>query len=135
MSFEIFMECYRHGQPASFDRALIHEAFGSDARIGDGEIDSIVYPEGDRAEVFGADEPIIEGLMFNHASGDRVFDGLWRLANQTRSIVYWPGEGSQCAVTNAETLQHIPAEMLEDIGPARIVRTGRELADYIARGR
>lgn len=134
MSFDIFMQPFRNGQPAPFDRSLIKEAFGPDAKVGDGEISDIVYPEGDRAEVFGAEEPTIQsGLMFSHAGGDRFFEGLWRLAERTGSIIYWPDEGPQCAVTNADTIKHIPTEMLETIGPAEVVHNGRELSAYIAR--
>lgn len=133
MAFDIFMAPFENGEPFAFDRSLIRETFGSDAGLGEGEISHIRFSDEDGADVYGAeDETIAEGLSFNHCGGERFFDGLWRLADRTHAVIFWPGDEGNGVVTSAETLAHADPEFLEPLQPVKIVANGEELLDYIA---
>jgi len=127
---------FRNEQVAPFDRSLVQEIFGAEAAsiARNGEIVDIVYPDGQRAELYGAEEETIKlGLVFSRAGGDRIFDGIWQIADRTRSLIYWPDIIPHCAVTRPETLALVPSDVLESMGPAEIVKSGQELQDYIFR--
>lgn len=129
MSFDIFVTPFRHGEPDGFDRAILADIFGDGVRPAPtGEIAEIAYPDGQRAELFGAEaESIHHGLMVTRASGERIFDGLWHLADRIDGLIYWPDERPSCALTRAEIADRIPPELLDDLGPVRIVASGSEL--------
>ncbi len=133
MAFYIFMTPFDNGEPSSFDRSLIREIFGSDAVMGEDEISDIRFSNDDGAQLYGAeDEVVADGLSFNQCGGERFFDGLWRLADRTNAVIFWPGDEGNGVVTSAEALAHADPEFIEPLQPVKIVANGEELLDYIA---
>jgi hypothetical protein len=132
MSFDLFLAPFKDGQPMVFDRSVILEAFGPDAHLGEGEVSRIYFSENDGAQVFGAeDEMIADGLSFNHFGGERFFQGLWKLAEKTNSIIFWLGDSGNAVATSERVLAHADPEFLEPLQPIQLVATGQELNDYL----
>jgi hypothetical protein len=132
MSFDLFLAPFKDGQPMVFDRSVILEAFGPDADLGDEEISRIYFSESDGGQVFGAEDEIIaDGLSFNHFGGERFFDGLWKLAEKTNSVVFWLGNSGNAVATSERALAHADPEFLEPLQPIQIVATGHELNEYL----
>ena len=129
MSFDIFLQCFRNGEPACFKRTVFEEIFLRDA-IDPNELPSgVTYADGG-AEIYVEDKEEIDGVSFDHCGGDTFFAALLELADRTGAVVFWPTEGRQIAVTNPDVVGHLPAE-LAALGPAYIVKTGPELRDAI----
>jgi hypothetical protein len=137
MSWNLYIIPFRNGKLSSFDRSLIHEIFGSDGVIArDGKIEYISYANGESAEVYGTGAQTIErGMSFSRIRGERVGEGIWRLADRTGALIIWPDVPPRphCAATNADIIPHVPPEVIEGMGPVKIVKSGKELSDYISR--
>jgi hypothetical protein len=133
MSFDIFMTPFENSEPLTFSRLLILEIFGTDAELAESGFSQIRYSEDDGAEIYGAEEEIItDGLSFNHCGGKRFFDGLWRLADRTNAVIFWPGDEGNAVVTGDDALAHADPEFIEPLQPVKIVSNGEELLDYMA---
>jgi len=132
MSLDIFMMPFENGEASVFDRSLLREIFGPDAGLGEGEISHIRFSDDDGADVYGAEDEIIaDGLSFNHFGGERFFDGLWRLADRTNAVIFWPGDEGNGVATNEEALAHADPDFIEPLQPVKLVANGEELLDYI----
>src|ERR1700730_13081390 len=127
MSFDIFLQCFRNGEPATFKRALVEEIFTRDAVDYRPPLTDVTYVDGGAGGIYGADEEEdIQNMMFNHCGGDTFFAALHELAARTNSVVFWPRVGRSIAVTDAAFVNHLPSGF-DDMGPAYIVSNGREL--------
>jgi hypothetical protein len=134
LSFDIHLQCFRNGKPATFKRALFEEIFGRGAVNLSLPLTDVRYPDGSGAQIYGADgADDISSLMFNHCGGATFYDRLYELAHRTRSAVLWPFGNPQSAVTDAKTIAGSPGLWEEPLGPAIVVTSGRELAEGIQR--
>ena len=131
MSVPIFFQRYEAGEPALFERNVIAQILGSSAVMNGDDIVAIQFSDTDGGEVYGADSDEFEQLSFDQGVGERFFDALWRIADATGAFVYWLGDGSCSAVTKQETIAQLPADVVRDSGPVRVVRTGVELEEAI----
>jgi hypothetical protein len=138
MSFDIFLLCVRNGEAATFGRSTLYEVFGASivSREPDGFF-KLYFADGGGADVYsGDDDDVVQHIGFNRPGGDMFFDALYRLAEVTKSVVFWPSKPPAVAVTDEATLAHLPDGFSGDgIGPAWVVHSGRELRDYIFRKR
>ncbi len=134
MSFDIFLQCFENGEPKYFERSLFKEVFERHATSLDAALTRVVYADGG-AQIFGTEEgESLEGLTFNHAGGDTFFAAVLELAARTGSVLYWPGEPPCIAAADPGVVEHLPADMVEQLGPVCIVRTGDQLRDFILEG-
>ncbi len=128
MSFDIFLYCFRNGEPATFERSVVAEIFSPHA-YGDPDFTNVTFPDGSGACIYVARDHDIQGLGFDRCGGDAFFDALYRLADITKSVVFWPGRRPSCAVTDGATLAHLPDGFSADgCGPAQVVHSGAELS-------
>jgi hypothetical protein len=132
MSFDIFLQCFRNGDLATFPRTLVEEIFARDAIAPDFPLTDVHYPDGSGGVIYGADDDEIDCLMFNHCGGEMFFAAMYELAHRTSSVIYWPDTRPSIAITEAETAAHFP-KGFGDMGPPEIVKSGQELIDYIGR--
>ena len=133
MSFDIFIQCCRDGERASFNRELVEEIFGRRALDPPPYFRGATYLDG-RAEIFGADEADeIDGLMCSHSSGMTFYEALYELADRTGSVIFWPSDGPWAAVTKEATLAHLPPGAFDQDGrPPSVVASARELVALIS---
>ncbi len=129
MSLDIHLQCFRNGEPATFKRTLVEEIFGRDAVNYRPPLTNVSYADGGGAEIYGADDgDDIQSLMFNHFGGKSFFNALYELARQTKSVVLMVTETLPVAVTDQETIAHLPAGFTDGLSSPVIVSSGRELA-------
>ena len=135
MSFDIFLQCYRNGEPATFKRALAEGIFTRHAINYRPPLTRVDYADGSSAEIYGADEgDEISSLMCTRCGGATFYNALYELAHRTRSVVLWPSGKPVSAVTDAATLEDLdPAFREAPLGPPIVVTSGRELALGIQR--
>lgn len=135
MSLDIFLHCYRNGEPATFKRALAEEILSRDAIDYCSPLTDVNYLDGSGARIYGADAgDDIHDIMFAHCGGAMFLDTLYELADRTRSVIYWPFGSPLCAVTNATTIEDLnPGFREKPLGPPFIVTSGREIYEAILR--
>lgn len=134
MSFDIFVQCFRNGECATFKGAIFEEIFGCYAVSREHKFMRVRFPDGSGADCYVDDGDDWDSVMFNHCGGDVFFDSLYRLADRIKGIVYWADLPPCCAVTDAATLSHVPADFLEGCGPAVVAKSGGEIIEAIQRG-
>jgi hypothetical protein len=133
MSFDLFVTPVRNGDTATFRRSVFEEIFTREALEPSSPLNNVRYPDGSSAEIYGCEADDIDGVMFTHFGGETVFSLIIELAERTGSMIFWPDTRPALAVTRASVIDHIPADCVATIGPAKIVSDARELMDYIAR--
>ena len=136
MSFDVFVQCFRDGKVATFERSILEEIFGPYAsqRGSKGEIERVDYPDGGGgAEIYGAKKDSLTSIMFTHGGGDSLYDSIYQFADCIKGVVYWASPPPCSAVTDPETLSHAPASFLEACGPAVIAKSGAEIIAAIER--
>jgi hypothetical protein len=131
MSSPIFFQRYVDGQAVNFDRDTITRILGAAAVMDGDTIAAIQFSDDDGGEVYGADADSFEQLSFDEGEGERFFDALWRIADETDSFIYWLGDGRCSAVTKPATIAQLPADVVDDTGPVRVARTGAELESML----
>jgi hypothetical protein len=130
MSFDIFLQCFRAGEPASFKRALFEEIFGRHAVNPDPPFTDITYADGGAA-IHGAEVDDIQHMMFNHCGGDTFFAALHELADCTRSVILWPDEEPCLVAADPAAIENLPTDFTYGRDQVRIVHSGRELEECI----
>lgn len=128
MSLDIHLQCFRNGEPATFKRALAEEIFSRDAIDFRPPLTNVTFAGGGGAEIYGADEEDdIQSLMFTHFGGKTFFDALYELARQTKSVAFMVTKVLPVAVTDAETISHLPLGFTDGMSSPVIVSSGHEL--------
>lgn len=131
MSFDIFFQCYRNGEPATFKRSVFNEIFGVDTNPRDPGYDVLEYPDGSGGAVYLSD-PDIQHMMFNHCGGDIFWAKVCELLYVTKSVIFWPDEkGNNSVIANTDALKHLPSTWVEDFGEVNIAHNGPELEAFI----
>ncbi|HKX06956.1 MAG TPA: hypothetical protein VJN67_02125 [Stellaceae bacterium] len=134
MGLDLFLHCYRKGEPATFKRALAEEILSRDAIDYRPPLHDVTYADGSRAQITGADDEDVHDLMFTHCRPGTFLERLYELANRTRSVVLWPFGSPESAVTDTETIAEVPSAFREEpFGPPFIVGSGREIYEAILR--
>jgi len=159
MSFDIFLQCFRKGQPATFKREIFEDIFlphcadlkgyrsdpkfmraefpdggGSDIHSGnDYDVLRMQLEHGELpagTDIGVDDKSIIDHMMFNHCGGDMFFQALYELANRTQSVILWPSEGPSTVVTNEAVLKELPEKGF-DLATIKIVHSGADIVEAI----
>ncbi len=134
MSFDLFVQCFRHGKVTKFKRTLVEEIFGPYAigRSAKGGIERLFYPEDDGGgELYGDDGEEIGSLMFSHFGGDALYDGIYALTDRIKGVIYWADEAPCSAITDPEVLAHLPPELVDGVGPPAVVHDRQGIYDAI----
>jgi hypothetical protein len=135
MSFDIFIQCFRDGEIATFKREIVEEIFGPYAvkRGETGGIERVRYPDGGGGDVYYADDEDLNSMMFNHCGGDAFFDALLHFTDRIKGVIYWPGVGVCSVITDAAVLAHLPAGFIDGCGPPAFVHDRDGLTETIKR--
>jgi hypothetical protein len=139
MSFDIFLQCFRHGEPEPIPRELFESIFlphdtHPDAYKKDPGYMTVEYPDGSGASIYcgGDNDDAQSNIMFNHFGGDAFSEDLYKLAHLTRSIIYWPAQKPIYLYTDPT----VPAELkgIEYFEEARsvLIRSGADIGEAIA---
>lgn len=131
MSMELFLECKRDGETASFKRSLFEEIMGRGAVAPQFPLTGVEYADGGALEIDGGEDDDITSLTFSRFGGDTFFDRLWELADRTGSFLWWPGMDRQLAATRDDVANQIDADMVDEMGPPYVVANGKELAEAV----
>jgi hypothetical protein len=131
MSFDIFVQCFRNGEMATFKRTVFEEIFGPFIVSREPKFARVQFSDGGGAEIYLDDSDEQSSLMFNHCGGDAFFDALYQLTDRIKGVIHWPGEGPSSVVTDAAVLAHLPADFVEGVGPPALVHDRDGITDAI----
>lgn len=130
MSFDIFLQFYRNGEPATFKRSVFDEIFETETDQNDPDFVQPEYPDGSGGDIY-VGENDIQCIMFNHCGGDIFWAKVYELLYVTQSLVFWPAGGPAAVVGRADALKHLPSGFDEMFGKIHVVANARELEALI----
>ncbi|HWE73854.1 MAG TPA: hypothetical protein VG328_11890 [Stellaceae bacterium] len=139
MSFDIFLQCFRNGEPEQIPRELFESIFlphatHPDAYKKDTSYMTVEYPDGSGASIYCGGDSAEErsNIMFNHCGGNAFSEDMYKLAHLTRSIIYWPSENPIYLYTDPT----VPGELkgMEYFEEARavLIHNGAAIGEAIA---
>lgn len=131
VSFEIFLQAFEEGDAAERGGAAIRRFLlaHADAHEPEHQFVHVTYSDGG-ADVYGVppDGAQCDGLMFSRIKGEAL-DLVVEVA-QLADLVIMPVGCAVCVVSESQ-IEHLPPALRD--GAVDVVRSGRELADVIAR--
>ncbi len=138
MSFELFLCCYRDGEPAGIDEGRLRKAFGVALASEDLEFNCWHLefgPEINCCDVFvtrlESDEKQVKALLVSRpVSEKRLWQKLFNIMQLDNVILFFPGGKSPLfACENA--IRHFPQDMVDALGKPKIIKNGAEIAAEI----
>jgi hypothetical protein len=135
MSFDIYLQCWRHQLPSRFDWVEFQKVFGAYLEFDEPDSGTIKFPDGSGAQILVYDTKDSSGVSVSSAGGKHFWDAFVTFASRTGSTIFWADNGLSVVVTEPETISHIPAEVMATLGPVRVVSNGVELAEVIVKSR
>ena len=130
MSFDIFLQCYRNGEAATFKRAVFDEIFETKGDRIERDFVQPRYSDGSGGDIY-VDENDIQCIMFNHCGGDMFWAKVYELLYVTKSVIFWPAGGPASVVASTEALKHLPADWSDGMGKVSVIHNARELEALI----
>lgn len=136
MSFDIFLQCFRKGEPEPIPRAMFDAIFAPHdthphLREKDPGYMTVEYPDGSGAAIYCGgykDGKDTSHMMFNHCGGPSFWADLYELADRSKSIIFWPSEETTYVYTDEAVVKDVP-EGVFDTG--RLVRSGIDIVAAI----
>jgi len=136
MSFELYVQSFKDGEPAGIPLGVIRTAFGGFLSEQERDYWHITYGPSDSCEL--ALSALPNSLAQVHCitiarpcSNPRFWSSLIELLSIGNTVLYFPG-CSGPMVLNAGAAAHLPPDMLASLGKPIVVSSG---ADMLARVR
>lgn len=131
MSFDIFLTCFRGGEPAPFPRAVVEEALESLVQSYEGR-DAWLFADGGYLSLDSdeddPDSDTVTGFSVNRPPGDEAFwQGIISVLQKTTSMLYW----SVAVIGQEATIAELPPNVAEGLGPPRLVSTPAEIFELL----
>jgi hypothetical protein len=127
MSFTLFLERFRDGEPAPFPRQVFDRIF-SPSVVDDPNIGTTLrYPDDGGGELSIADGDAVTGFTIDRPAGDLLFVDIITVMREVGAVLFWPDEGPCSAVTDPSVVAHLPPDMTEALGPPHVVATATDL--------
>jgi len=135
VSFEVFLQCFDHGEPAGVSRAAIRSLFPVVESESEADYWSVRYGPGSWCHIgitpFAENASLVESLYVCRPCADiHLWDSLLAVMRLGSVVLYFPG-GDAPLVATATAGDQLPAEMVEVLGRPRVVRTGQEIVEII----
>ncbi|HXR88033.1 MAG TPA: hypothetical protein VN728_13725 [Stellaceae bacterium] len=140
MSFDIFLHCFRKGEPEPIPRAMFDAIFAPHdthphLREEDPGYIVVEYPDGSGGSIYCGgyeDGKDTSHMMFNHCGGPSFWADLYELAARSKAIIFWPSENPIYLYTDPS----VPAELkgMEYFEEARsvLIQCGADIENAIA---
>jgi hypothetical protein len=135
MSFDIYLQCWRHQLPSRFDWVEFQKVFGAYLEFDEPDSGTIRFPDGSGAQILIYDNKQSSGVSVSSAGGKYFWDAFVTFASRTGSTIFWADNGLSLVVTEPETISHIPFEVMATLGPVHVVNNGGELAEVIVKSK
>ena len=136
MSFDIFLQCFRKGEPEPislelFESIFLPHATHPKAYKDDPGYLTLEYPDGSGGVLYCGGIATDGHMMFNHCGGESFWADIYQLAERTGSVIFWPSAKPPSAVvTNEAILKELPPG---SFNPAhiRLIHNGSDIVKVI----
>lgn len=134
MGFSAYLQCFRDGKPAGLPRDMVAAQFpiGNSSST---DLWQIKYDDENWCDIYVSPDRSngakIHGLTVDRPCGDlRLWNALYRVMCLGPVVFYFPGS-NPLRVAHEATIAQLPADLLEAIGPPRLVSSGQELRQAV----
>jgi hypothetical protein len=132
MSFELFVQCFDHGEFGSFPREIVERLFGPFVIRRDSEWIDIEYDAQNSATIYMSADAGLDGFMVHRPCGDRrLYEALLAILRSGNLVMYWPGDGP-ALIGQPETARHLPQDLIDTLGEPVVVGSPDEIKTAIA---
>ena len=133
MSFEVFLQRFERGEPSGVGEASIRVFLHAVSCDAGSDCWHIGYDDVNHCDVHVSRDAVdpgrVTGLTVCRPCGDgRLWDSLYAILSSGPWVMYYPELGPSLLVADERHCDQVPLEMLEALGPARVVRSGAEIA-------
>jgi hypothetical protein len=138
MSFDIYVLVITEGDRDHFPRAMVERAFASIAIDLSGDHWILQPPNGESvmANVSIDEEALINGFSVNRPTHydyfPELWDALYDVMRQTRTILFWPTNSGCCCIANAAFAAELPADFVADWPKLTFASNGLDVHNAIA---
>jgi hypothetical protein len=135
VSFELYLQCFHKGEPASVPRQSVRQLFGEYLTEIERDLWRWGFDAVNSCDVYltsnKRDPSRIQGLMVSRPIQDaRLFDALLAILKLGNVVLYFPG-GRAPLVADRKMVEHMPLAMVEALGKPKRVTTGKQISDAI----
>jgi hypothetical protein len=133
LSFEVFMQCFRGGQPSGTSARAVRDAFSNFADDSEPEYWHLWYDAANDCHVAVTQrDNLIEALTVHRPCGDsRLWDSIYRVLQLGSWVLYFPAPEPPLVMADMAHAEQLPPDMREALGPVRQVRSGNEIQEII----
>lgn len=137
MSFDLFLQNFRHGDSATFPRAVVESAFKGYIKEIDPEFSILNFPDGGSSELYTEDGAengaAISGFMIARPAGSpELWVGLLDILKRTGAVLFWPDGGA--VVADESVIPNLPESVIEVVGVPTVVHEPEEIPRLISEG-
>jgi hypothetical protein len=135
LSFEVFVQCFERGEPAGVPRAAVRPLFPVVEGESEPDYWAVRYDDLNSRHIgvrpLASEASLVESLCVHRPCGDaRLWDTLLAVLRLGSLVLYYPGNAPPL-VASESVWKHLPADMVEAMGPPRTVRSGQEIVEAI----
>ena len=135
MSFEVYVQCFKNGEPAGGPRDLVRAVFGEFLTETETSYWTLRYDATNSCDIavdaLHDDESLVHHLCVHRPCGDmRLWDALAAILKLGTVVLYFPGDGPPL-VAASSVAEHLPADLLEPLGTPACAATGDEILRHI----
>lgn len=136
MSVEVHLQRFERGEPSSECEAIILAMLSHVASDNESGCWHIAYDDLNNCDVYvsrdKADPSRVTGLTISRPCGDgRLWDSIYAILSSGPWVMYYPASGPSLIVTDERHCDQLPVEMLEAVGPPRVVRSGTDIIGLV----
>jgi hypothetical protein len=136
MSFEVFVQCFSHGEPDGIAIADIQQAFGPKLKKEDGPWWNLRYDEENECAIHMKFLPrnrnLVHSLTVHRPCADlRLWKSLLTILKLGNIVLYFPAEKPPLVVADNSVSEHLPRDMVAAMGPITRVTRAQEILDVI----
>ncbi len=134
MSFEVFISCFKDGQPAGVPCQQVRNAFGSFITQSGAFEWQLSYDETNSCDIILTphnDERLLHGFtVVRPCSDERFWDALASILRLGDIVLYFPGSCPPL-VSDGAVIRHLPPDMIKAMGEPKCVATGRQILEAL----
>jgi hypothetical protein len=133
MSFDLYIGGCLNGKKAPFPRALLARYFGEFVSRREPRCLTLSFEGGEECLLFCDDEELVEICSINRPGpAPALYQAIFELLRSANLVLFLPGECPPL-VGRAETITHVPADMVEGLGQAVVLGHATEILEWIHR--
>ena len=128
MSFDVYVQWFRDGASDGVPEERVRDSFGDALKVEDDLGWRLSYADDMTSDIYLSrrDDGSVEGITVNRPVGaHELWRALYDLLALQNAVFYFPG--SRLFVRAAEAGVHLPAEMVEALGPPTCVTSPDDL--------